>query len=131
MRKQHKYGSIFSKGLCLFLSVLFLLSNASSFFILKSIAEYSKVTQHQISNSSKEKTFQISETDIHILKSQVFSELIEVLELEDDENSCVLILRSVSLFKTFSLKLFSCQNTPNNSSLYNHLLFLLFKVFRL
>lgn len=131
MKKQYTDGSIFLKGVCLFMSFLFLLSNAFGYYILNSNILNSKVNQHQISDSSKEKTFQISENDIHNLKSQVFVEFIEALEFEDDETPCVLILGSVSLFKTFSLKLFSCQNFPNNCSLYIYLRFLLFKAFRL
>ena len=129
MKKQHKYGSIFLKGLCLFMSVLFLLSNASSFFILKSINEFSKA--NQLNGSSKETDFQISENNLHIIDSQVFVELIEVLELEDDETPCVLILGSVSLFKTFFVSFFSYYNYSKKPSLASHPIFLLFKVFRL
>lgn len=129
MKKQHKFGSIFLKGLCLFMSFLLLLSNASSFFILKSISEYSKENQQNV--ASKETGFQISENNFHIINSQVFVELIEVFELEDDETPCVLILGSVSLIKTFFVRFFSFYNYSKKPSFSSHPIFLLFKVFRL
>ncbi len=132
MKKQTKYRClVLVKGLSLFMAFIFLLFNASNYYILKSATKNSKANQYQSSSPADETGFQLSENNTHILKSQVFVELIEVLELEEDEIPCVLISSNFSLFKTFFSPLFSYYNYSKKPFFSSHPIFLLFKVFRL